>query len=206
MSDDDWLKPPVEEPATPPETPPVIRNRTKEYDRRKRNRAQESKSRNRRRQDAQEAVLSQREENAEAEMHNQLRLLEQRTRNNPTDADGDIDFAYRNMALPTVTPSMAPSISGWSWYIYARNTPEKFLEICAKREDNKSKMAGTITNQRMSDDRRNQFAVIDRIEKELTLDVTAIIKELMEKFPEDVARECRKHTESWKAFFAEEHP
>ena len=40
----------------------------------------------------------------------QLRLLEKRTRGNPTDADGDIDFAYRNMALPSVTPLMALSV------------------------------------------------------------------------------------------------
>ena len=38
----------------------------------------------------------------EEELHHQLRLLEQRTRHNPTDADGDIDFAYRNMANSTV--------------------------------------------------------------------------------------------------------
>lgn len=134
----------------------------------------------------------------------ELRKLEKRTRGQPTDADGDIDFAYRNMALPTVTPLMAPSMAGWSWYIYSRQEPNKFLEICAKREDAKSKMAGTITNQRMEDDKRQQFAVIERLKKELTTDVAAIIKELMEKFPDDVLRECRKFDVEWKAFLAKE--
>ncbi len=46
----------------------------------------------------------------EEEQHYHLRLLEKRTRSNPTDADGDIDFAYRNMALPSVTPLMALSV------------------------------------------------------------------------------------------------
>jgi len=140
----------------------------------------------------------------EEQLQLQLRLLEKRTRGNPTDADGDIDFAYRNMALPSVTPLMAPSMSGWSWYIYSRTEPNKFLEICAKREDAKAKMAGTITNQRMEDDKRNQFAVLDRLEKALTLDVAAMVNELMEKFPEDCLRACRRHDAAWKAFLAAE--
>ena len=138
--------------------------------------------------------------------HDQLELvlLARQTAGRPTDADGDIDFAYRHMSTPSVTPLMAPSMAGWSWYMYSRNEPKKFLEICARREDAKSKMAGTITNQRMEDDKRQQFAVIERLEKELTLDVAAMIKELMEKFPVDVLRECRKHDEAWKAFLAKE--
>ena len=133
----------------------------------------------------------------------QLRILEKRTRGNPTDADGDIDFAYRNMALPNLTPKMAPSISGWSWYIYARTEPNKFLEICAKREDAKAKLAGTITNQRMEDDKRQQFAVIDRIEKALTLNVDAVVTELMQKFPGDVLEACYKFKDEWNEFLAE---
>lgn len=107
---------------------------------------------------------------------------------------------------------MAPSTSGWSWYLYARSEPNKFLDICAKREDAKARMAGTITNQRMEDDKRQQFAVIDRIEKELTLDVKAIVKDLMEKFPGDVLSECRKFDAEWREFlelddaFSQIHP
>jgi len=144
------------------------------------------------------------EHNHDAEFADELQQLALLTNGQPTDADGDIDFAYRNMALATVTPLMAPSISGWSWYIYARTEPNKFLEICAKREDAKSKMAGTITNARMEDDRRTQFAVIDRIEKSLTLDVAAIVKELMEKFPLDVLRTCRKFDAEWREFLERE--
>ena len=130
----------------------------------------------------------------------QLRILEKRTRGNPTDADGDIDFAYRNMALPNVTPKMAPSISGWSWYIYARTEPNKFLEICAKREDAKAKLAGTITNQRMEDDKRQQFAVIDRLEKSLKINVDSVVRELMEKFPDDVLEVCYSFEAKWAEF------
>ena len=144
------------------------------------------------------------EHNQDAEFADELQQLALLTNGQPTDADGDIDFAYRHMALPTVTPLMAPSISGWSWYIYARTEPNKFLEICAKREDAKSKMAGTITNQRMEDDKRQQFAVIDRIEKALTLDVEAIVKELMEKFPMDVLKAVRKFDSEWREFIAME--
>ena len=56
----------------------------------------------------------------------------------------------------------------------------------------------------MEDDKRQQFAVIDRIEKELTMDVEAIITELMEKFPGDVLRTVRKFDAVWKAFLAKE--
>ena len=144
------------------------------------------------------------EQNQDAEFADELQQLALLTNGQPTDADSDIDFAYRHMSLPTVTPLMAPSTSAWSWYLYARTEASKFLEICAKREDAKSKMAGTITNQMMEDDKRQQFAVLDKIEKGLTLIVADVIKELMEKFPEDVARECRKHTDAWNAFFSAE--
>ena len=106
------------------------------------------------------------------------------------------------MALRTVTPLMAPSTSGWSWYLYARSEPNKFLDICAKREDAKAKLAGTITNQRMEDDKRQQFAMIDRIEKELTLNLKETIKDLMDKFPGDVLEECYKYKAQWNAFMA----
>jgi hypothetical protein len=135
----------------------------------------------------------------------QLKLLDQQTRNNPNDADGDIDFAYRHMALPTVVPSMAPSMAGWQWYLYARDEPNKFLDIYAKREDAKAKMAGTITNQRMEDDKRQQFAILDRIEKQLTIDVRAMVDDLMLKFPREVLRVCKNnHKDEWDSFHAEE--
>lgn len=134
----------------------------------------------------------------------QLILLEKRTKDKPTDADADINFAYRNMANPNVEPLFAPSTAAWSWYQYARSLPDKFLEICAKREDAKAKQAGTITSQRMEDDKRQQFAILDRIEKQLTLDVQGIVDDLMNKFPREVLRVCRKHDEAWKSFLAEE--
>ena len=145
-----------------------------------------------------DAADSEPEQDAEiAEELQQLALL---TNGQPTDADADIVFAYRHMALPTVTPLMAPSTSGWSWYLYARSEPNKFLDICAKREDAKSKMAGTVTNARMEDDKRQQFAVIDRLEKSLKIDVPAMVRELMEKFPEDVLKECRRFDSEWREF------
>ena len=135
----------------------------------------------------------------------ELAELARKTAEIPTDADRDIDFAYKNSGNPTITPLMAPSLGAWQWYEYARSLPDKFLEICAKREDAKAKQAGTITSQRMEDDRRQQFAVIDRIIKQLKIDVKAIAKDLMEKCPEDLLNECRKHVEPWNRYF-EKHP
>ena len=140
------------------------------------------------------------EQNQDAEFADELQQLALLTNGQPTDADADIVFAYRHMALPTVTPLMAPSTSGWSWYLYARSEPNKFLDICAKREDAKSKMAGTVTNARMEDDKRQQFAVIDRLEKSLKIDVPTMVRELMEKFPEDVLKECRRCDSEWREF------
>ena len=136
----------------------------------------------------------------ESEHNAQIRLLKERTQHNPTDADGDIDFAYRNMASAIVSPMDAPSTSAWAWYQFARVDPIEFLKISAKREDAKAKQAGTITNQRMEDDKRQQFAIIERIEKQLTRDVEATVRELMGKFPKDVLRVCRTFDAEWKAF------
>lgn len=61
-------------------------------------------------------------------------------------------------------------------------------------------MAGTITNQRMEDDKRQQFAVIDRIEKALTLNVHAVVTELMQKFPRDVLDVCYSFETEWNAY------
>lgn len=142
--------------------------------------------------------------NRDAEFAEELKQLALLTNGQPTDADRDIDFAYRNMALSSVTPLMAPSTSGWSWYLYARSEPNKFLDICAKREDAKAKMAGTITNQRMEDDKRQQFAVIDRLEKAMTLNLEDVVTELMEKYPRSVLEVCYKFEAEWKAFMAKE--
>ncbi len=143
--------------------------------------------------------------NRDAEIAEELKQLALLTNSQPTDLDRDINFAYRNMALPSVTPLMAPSVGAWQWYLYARREPIKFLEISAKREDAKAKQAGTITSQRFEDDKRKQFAIIDRIEKPLTLEVKEIVNDLMLKFPHDVLNQCRKHKEAWKAYF-EKYP
>jgi len=145
------------------------------------------------------------EHNREAESAEELEQLALLTSGQPTDLDRDINFAYRSMALPSVTPLMAPSLAAWQWYLYARSEPIKFLEISAKREDAKTKAAGTITHQRMEDDKRQQFAILDRIEQQLTIDVRETVRDLMLKFPGDVLLECRRHTEAWKAFL-EQHP
>ena len=131
----------------------------------------------------------------------ELMTLASETAGNPMDADSDIDFAYRNAGNSQLTPLQAPSIGAWQWYIYARTVPEKFLEITAKREDAKRKQAGTITGTRMEDDKRKQFAILDRIERQLTIDVRETVRDLMLKFPEDVLDECRRQAELWNAYF-----
>lgn len=172
---------------TPPKKP--YRNRSKEL----------AKLRKARLDKADEATKSP-HLTAEESVTLQLDLLLRRTRDKPTDADADIDFAYRNMAHASVDPLLAPSTAAWAWYAFAREEPSEFLKITQKREDAKAKMAGTITNQRMEDDRRNQFAILDRIEKQLTIDVKTIVKDLMSKFPDDVLHECRKFKAEWKSF------
>lgn len=169
------------------------RNRGNEYERRKQARAEIL---------AKRALEEAKESASEEEIKIQLVGLAKRTAGAPTDADRDIDFAYKNSGDPTIMPMMAPSLGAWQWYEYARMWPDKFLEICAKREDAKAKQAGTITSQRMEDDRRQQFAVIDRILKQLEADVKAIAKDMMEKCPEDLLNACRKYEEPWKAYFA----
>lgn len=175
-----------------------IRDRKGEYAKRKAKQIQQQRIAEEAGKQAEDAVSRDSAEMAE------LALLARRTANLPTDADRDIDFAYKNSGNPTITPLMAPSLGAWKWYEYARNLPDKFLEICAKREDAKAKAAGTITSQRMEDDKRQQFAILDRIEKQLTIDVKAMVRDLMDKFPQEVLTECRKYDAAWQEFLARE--
>lgn len=135
----------------------------------------------------------------------QLAELTARTADQPTDSDRDIDFAYRNMSNQNLLPSHCPSTGAWQWYLYSLTSRDKFLEITQKREDAKAKQAGTITSQRMEDDKRKQFAMLDRIERQLTQNLKDDIDDLMSRFPGDVLAQCRTHKEAWDAYFAE-HP
>ncbi len=135
----------------------------------------------------------------------ELVILSKKFANLPTDADRDIDFAYRHAGNPELMPLECPSLGAWQWYEYARNSKEKFLDVCAKREDAKAKAAGTITSQRMEDDKRQKFAVIDRIMQQLQLDVKEMARDVMTKCPEDFLLECRKFEGPWNAFF-EKYP
>lgn len=131
----------------------------------------------------------------------QLAELTARTVDQPTDSDRDIDFAYRNMSNVSLLPSQCPSTGAWQWYLYSLMYRDKFLEITQKREDAKAKQAGTITSQRMEDDKRKQFAIIDRIERQLQLNVDEAVDDLMSKFPDDVLDRCRRHKEAWDSYF-----
>lgn len=131
----------------------------------------------------------------------ELAVLAVRSADEPADYDRDIDFAYKNSGNPLLTPLDAPSLGAWQWYVYARTLPEKFLEVTAKRNDAKAKQAGSVNSQRMEDDKRQQFAVIDRIKRQLKINVKEVIDDLMAKFPDDVLDECRKHKEQWRDYF-----
>lgn len=131
----------------------------------------------------------------------ELAVLAVRAADEPSDHDRDIDFAYKNSGNALLTPLDAPSLGAWQWYVYARELPAKFLEVTAKREDAKAKIAGSVSNQRMEDDKRQQFAVIDRIQRQLEINVKDIIDDLMAKFPDDVLEACRKHKAAWNSYF-----
>jgi hypothetical protein len=135
----------------------------------------------------------------------ELQVLEDKYRGKPQDHDRDMLFAYEKMRRTDVMPLECPSPGAWSWYEYAQTEPNRFLELFSKREDAKTKAAGSVTNQRAEDDRRQQFAMLERVQRQLKLDVQQIIDDLMTRFPEDVLLTCRKHEPAWKAFF-EKYP
>ena len=178
-----------------------VRNRAQEY---ARNKVQRSKAKS----PAESADSETEEQRVERERSEliaaELLLLEKRTRDDPTDADRDINFAYRNMGVPTVTPLLAPSVAAWQWFLLARRDPQKFLETCAKREDAKTKQAGTITAQKIEDDKRHQFRLVDNLMKQITIDVETIIDDLMEKYPRDVLRRVKRFRDEWESFIKEE--
>lgn len=180
------------------------RDRKAEYEKAKAKRQKEKQRYESPADSGYDADLDQNSDERQKRINGELVLLSQRTAGEETDADRDIDFAYSNHGNPALMPLMCPSIGAWQWCEYARLSREKFLQICAKREDEKRKQAGTVTSQRMEDDKRKQFAIIDRIARQLTVDVKEVIDDLMAKFPREVLRQCRKHEEAWKAFIAEE--
>lgn len=133
----------------------------------------------------------------------QLVILSLRTSGDESDHDADMKWAYTNMENPQIMPRDAPSASAWSWYEYARQDRIKFLDAFAKRADAKTRSSGG-SNQRMEDDKRQYFAVLDRIERELSDNVDETIDDLMKKFPTQVLRACKKHEAAWKEFLANE--
>jgi hypothetical protein len=173
------------------------RNRKNEIDNQRARRALEKA------QEAAAATIAAYGGDREEMIRQELAFLATKTAGDPTDADRDIDWAYKNSGNPNLTPRMAPSVGGWQWYGYAQDNPTKFLEICAKREDAKAKQAGLISNQRMEDDKRQKFAVIERIVRQLEMDVKAIALELMDKCPHDLLDACRTRKKAWKAYFEE---
>lgn len=171
---------------------------------RTRNRDQEyARARQRREEEAARRALAEPvdEESEQEKIVVQLAMLAKRTSDMPTDTDRDIDWAYRFSGNPGMTPLLAPSLGAWQWYEYAKANPDKFLEVCAKREDNKAKQSGSLNAQRIEDDKRQQFAILDRIEKHLQMEIESVIKDLMTKFPDDTLNECRKYGEAWKSYF-----
>lgn len=98
-------------------------------------------------------------------------------------------------------PSEAPSIGAWAWYEYARTDPKGFLTNVKKTEEARLKASGGVTQARMEDDRRQKFAVIDKIIAQLELDAESLAADAMTKCPEDFLNACRKHKGQWEAYF-----
>lgn len=135
--------------------------------------------------------VSQLDEHVEdAKFAEELKQLAAMTQGKPTDADRDIEFAYRHMGLE-LTPLSAPSVPAWEWYMHSKRSPGKFLEVFAKREDAKSK-AGGITEKRIADDKRKQFTLIDRVEAAMTQDTDSLIEELARQRPENLLHALQK--------------
>lgn len=133
----------------------------------------------------------------------ELRQLARQACELPIDIYRDMDFAYRNMSSPNVTPLMAPCLPAWQWYLFARSEPNEFLEMFTKFEEVRARTAGTISTQQMEDDKRKQFELIDKIMKELQFDLDSLIDDVMTKFPDDFLNACRRrHEETWNAYFA----
>ncbi len=174
-------------------------DRSKEVARRKELRARDAVIRDLEKAESPEEIRKKKRE-----IEAQLIMLAERTGQTVPDHEVDMQWAYTNMGNPKVMPLDAPTVTAWSWYEYARTEQAKFLEAWAKRGDARAKAAGTVTQQRMEDDKRQYFAILDRIERELSDNVDETINDLMTKFPTQVLRACKKHEAAWKEFLANE--
>jgi len=57
------------------------------------------------------------EHNQDAEFAEELKQLALLTSSQSADVDRDIDFAHRNMSLPTLTPLMEPRLAAWKAFL-----------------------------------------------------------------------------------------
>lgn len=127
----------------------------------------------------------------DAAFADELKQLALLTKGQITDADRDIDYAYRMMGLASLSPLDCPSMPAWEWWRYSRQDSMKFLDVVAKREDAKSKAAGTVTTKAFEDDKRTQFAMIDRILESVAEDAEATVRDLAKRFPDELQASLR---------------
>lgn len=127
----------------------------------------------------------------EAEFVDELELLAEITQSSPVDSDRDIEFAYRNMGLNNLTPSLFPSVPSWRWYCYARQNAAKFLEKYADRAEKRRKETA-VGAEKFADDKRQQLAMLDKLTASMRADVEKTILELKSQYPFEFDAAIRK--------------
>lgn len=127
----------------------------------------------------------------DAMFEKELEALTKATESSPIDSDRDIDFAYRNFGLKSLTPAVCPSIPAWRWWVYAKENPGKFLESFAARAEKRRKESAAGA-ERFSDDKRQQLAALDKLSKAMSMDVEKTVLELKSRNPFEFDAAIRK--------------
>lgn len=130
-------------------------------------------------------------DDSESAFADELELLAEITKASPVDSDRDIEFAYRNMGLKNLTPSLFPSVPSWRWYCYARQHTAKFLEKYADRADKRRKESA-VGAEKFADDKRQQLTTLDKLTASMRVDVEKTILELKAQYPFEFDAAIRK--------------
>ena len=108
------------------------------------------------------------------------------------DFDRDWQWAMENLSTPDREPKDAPSATAWQLFQYGITQPAKFVEKTLIWSEKLRKETGE-THKQWEDDRREKFRILERVEKNLKEDVTSLIDELLERYPESSKEALQEH-------------
>lgn len=119
-------------------------------------------------------------------VNSQIEELSIRTKDDDIDYDRDLDWVYKNMGRVKVPPLDAPSVSAYRLYEVARENPGDFVKKFSERQKEIRKDKSGSDERERSADEREKTRALDRLMKEVTPDIAALVEDAIRLHPEVV--------------------